>query len=567
MKTFRTSLFTCFFVFIILNMNAYSGNILNTKHNLSVTGPGPVRSTAEERICIFCHTPHNAKRDIPYLWNRQDSTANYTPYQSSTLYAAVGQPTGASKLCLSCHDGTIALGALISEPQEVPFEGGIRLMPEGPSKLGTDLSDDHPVSFIYDSSLAISNGELVDPSSLPPEVRLDGDGQLQCTACHDPHDDTNGKFLVKSNIYSDLCTTCHQKDGWDFSSHSTSNATWNGSGTDPWQHTSYNTVSENACENCHKPHTAGGHERLLNYSFEEDNCLVCHNGNVASTDIETELTKPYLHAVQDFTGIHDPAEDFTSGTVQKHVECTDCHNPHQANANSSPGAPRVSGINDGVAGIDASGQQIEVSVNQYEICFKCHDDNNVISTLPIDRQIQQLNTRLEFDPLNPSYHPVEVQGVNPDVPSLLPPYTTSSIIYCTDCHNNDNSLGPRGPHGSNNKYLLEENYTTEDYTQENSYNYALCYKCHDQTSILNDESFKKHKKHIEGEDAPCSACHDPHGISLTQGNSTNNSHLINFDVSIVQPDMMGRLRFENLGTFSGRCYLRCHGKNHNPEQY
>ncbi|MEF9425914.1 MAG: hypothetical protein L0956_01585 [Candidatus Mariimomonas ferrooxydans] len=553
---------------VLLKMDASEGSILGTKHNLSVTGPGPVRSTAEERICIFCHTPHNAKRDIPYLWNRQDSTANYTPYQSSTLYATVGQPTGASKLCLSCHDGTIALGALISEPQEVPFEGGIRLMPAGPSKLGTDLSDDHPVSFIYDSSLAVINGEMVDPSALPPEVRLDGDGQLQCTACHDPHDDTNGKFLVKSNVYSDLCTTCHQKNGWTFSSHSTSNATWNGLGTDPWQHTTYNTVSENACENCHKPHTAGGHERLLNYSFEEDNCLACHNGNVASTDIETELTKPYIHAVQDFTGIHDPAEDFTSGgTTLKHVECTDCHNPHWANASSSSGAPQVTGANDGVTGIDVSGQQIAVSINLYEICFKCHDDNNVTTTLPIDRQIQQLNTRLEFDPLNPSYHPVEARGTNPNVPSLLPPYTTASIIYCTDCHNNDDTLGPRGPHGSNNKYLLEENYTTQDYTQENSYNYALCYKCHDRNSILNDESFKEHKKHIEGEDAPCSACHDPHGISLTQGNSINNNHLINFDITIVQPDMMGRLRFEDLGTFSGRCYLRCHGENHNPKRY
>jgi predicted CXXCH cytochrome family protein len=567
MSISRIFTFTCLLIFTIFNLQAFGQGILTTKHNLSITGPGPIKSTIEEEVCIFCHTPHNARRDIPYLWNRNDTTVNYIPYQSSTLYASVGQPTGASKLCLSCHDGTIALGSLISEEEEIPFAGGIRFMPEGPSKLGTDLSDDHPVSFIYDSALAITNTELVDPSLLTPEVKLDKDGQLQCTSCHDPHDDTNGKFLVKPNNYSDLCTTCHQKNGWSSSAHSTSDAVWNGIGSDPWPHTPYTTVAENGCENCHKPHTAGGKERLLNYFFEEDNCLVCHNGNVAYQDIESELTKTYTHPVQDYTGIHDPSEDFSLGNVEKHVECSDCHNPHWANSTPSPGAPQISGITSGVKGINASGQQIEVAANQYEICFKCHADNNVITTVYIDRQIQQLNTRLEFDPSNPSFHPVEAEGVNPNVPSLLPPYTTASIIFCTDCHNNDSPTGPRGPHGSNNKYLLEKNYTTEDYTSESSYNYELCYKCHDRNSILSDQSFKDHKTHIVKEKSPCSACHDAHGISSTQGNSINNTHLINFDITIVQPDSKGRLYFEDLGTFKGQCYLTCHGKKHEPKKY
>jgi hypothetical protein len=59
---------------------------------------------------------------------------------------------------------------------------------------------------------------------------------------------------------------------------------------------------------------------LLNHIFEEDNCLVCHNSNVASTDIESELAKPYGHFVQDYTGLHDAPEDFTSAGVPKHVE-------------------------------------------------------------------------------------------------------------------------------------------------------------------------------------------------------------------------------------------------------
>lgn len=70
-----------------------------------------------------------------------------------------------------------------------------------------------------------------------------------------------------------------------------------------------------------------------------------------------------------------------------------------------------------------------------------------------------------------------------------------------------------------------------------------------------------------GVNAPCNTCHDPHGISITQGNSVNNSKLINFNTAVVGPSSSGILRFESTGTFAGRCYLRCHGEDHNPKTY
>jgi len=69
------------------------------------------------------------------------------------------------------------------------------------------------------------------------------------------------------------------------------------------------------------------------------------------------------------------------------------------------------------------------------------------------------------------------------------------------------------------------------------------------------------------EQTPCNACHDPHGISSTQGNPVNNSHLINFDISIVKPLANGELYFQDNGYRSGQCNLSCHGSDHNSRKY
>ncbi|NQT88667.1 hypothetical protein HQ560_18015, partial [bacterium] len=206
-----------------LGVRAHGGarSIVDTPHNLSVTGPGPIKSATETQICIFCHTPHNADPRAP-LWNRTiDSGTTYITYASPTFQPGVApQPDGASKLCLSCHDGTIALGQVRSRSQPIPVSGGPTLSPGQSGYIGTDLSGSHPVSFVYDDALAIENNTTDDmplrlPSTLSdPDVKLDKQGKLQCTACHDPHDDSNYSpgivphFYVKPT-WSGLCLTCH----------------------------------------------------------------------------------------------------------------------------------------------------------------------------------------------------------------------------------------------------------------------------------------------------------------------------------------------------------------------
>lgn len=540
-----------------------SQSVVSSMHNLSAGGPGTVKATSESEVCIFCHTPH-ASRPVAPLWNKDDPGSTYTLYSSSTLQATPGQPDGSSILCLSCHDGTIALGNIVSRTTDIDFSGGITTMPTGRSNLTTDLSDDHPVSFNYTPTLAAADGQLKDPSSISMPVQLEN-GKVQCISCHDPHENTYSKFLVTTKQNSELCFSCHDRSFWSTSSHSLSNATWNGSGTNPWQHIEfpYPTVSENACENCHDPHNSGGKLRLLKAAAEESNCLDCHNGNVATTDIQTETLKPYTHNVYGYNQIHDPTEPVMSAT--QHVECQDCHNPHAVN-NTPAIAPAASGFLAEIPGIDQGGNNVNPITNSYELCFRCHADSPSKPSSPTARQIEQNNVRLEFDLANPSFHPIEGAGANNDVPSLIAPLTESSVIYCTDCHSSD-GVAPSGPHGSIYPQILKYRYETTDYTPESATNYELCYSCHSQSSILNDDSFKEHDKHIRKEDTPCNACHDPHGISNSQGNSSNNSHLINFDLNIVSPDKMGRLRFEDLGNQKGRCYLTCHGKNHKPESY
>ena len=547
--------------------------IVQTVHNLSASGPGPVRSLTVTQVCVFCHTPHNASPSVP-LWNREMSGATYLQYQSTTLTATTGQPTGRSRLCLSCHDGTVALGALRNVPAGEQLDLASTFV-TGRARLGTDLSDDHPVSFVFDRALQARNQRLVPPDSvdLPFENK-----RIECSTCHDPHEKDVKPFLRKASLNGELCTTCHNAgsdtQSWLSSSHATSAARPSGP-TNPWTERKPEwrgqTVAENACFNCHTPHNAVTPQRLVK-DKEEKTCYRCHDGTTAATDVRAEMLKPSRHSVELYSGVHDAAEDFGLSPPPPHVECADCHNPHSVDASRAQ-APAVPGPLIGVKGIDATGAAVPEVNDEDEVCYKCHGDHSVVTSPVVTRQIFETNTRLEFDVANPSHHAVQGPGRSSNVPSLIGPMTESSRLYCTDCHNSDSAAsnggtGPNGPHGSIYSPLLERNYATADNSAESPIAYALCYKCHDRTSILADESFPEHRRHVVNSNAPCSVCHDPHGVSSIQGNPFNNSHLINFDVDIVLPNSFGMGPvFEKLGDRTGQCSLTCHGKEHQSLRY
>lgn len=162
------------------------------------------------QVCAICHTPHNSQTAVVPLWNHGATSASFTLYSSPTFKASSSQPTGASKACLSCHDGTVALDTFGGKT-------GTTLL-AGPTLLGNDLSNDHPISFVYDSALAASVAGLRDPSAAPSGLggtirdNLLFNDRLECASCHDVHNSHNqDSLLVKNNSGSALCITCHAK--------------------------------------------------------------------------------------------------------------------------------------------------------------------------------------------------------------------------------------------------------------------------------------------------------------------------------------------------------------------
>ena len=546
--------------------SAYGQGIKGTPHDLSPSGPGPIRALEPADTCIFCHTPHTRASRIA-RWNRELPTSRYRIYQSSSLDARPTQPTGTSKLCLSCHDGTVALGKVLSRQRPISMTVGA--IPTGRTNLGTDLSDDHPISFRYDSRISGADPQIVHPAQIEHRLPLDPKGELQCTTCHDAHNNQHGNFLRMRNERSTLCLVCHQMNGWNSSSHATSAKPVPDTGDlrFEWRQPS---VGDNACETCHTTHSAAGRHRLLRAEPEEDNCLVCHNGTSAQHDIASVMRRSRAHDGAQWTGVHQPGEEPL--TMSRHVECVDCHNPHAATAlrGHTPGA---SGPIVFAPGVSDGGSVLTQAANEREVCFRCHGDSAPRDRSVVQRQLVQTNTREEFAVQNPSFHPVIGPTRRADAPSLRPEMRRGTTIRCTDCHNNSDASkfgggGPSGPHGSDYEPLLAFNYETRDPNSESERAYALCYRCHLRTSILGDESFSAHRLHIVDESTPCSVCHDPHGISRTQGDERNHSHLINFDVNVVRTaGATGQIEFVDQGDRRGTCTMACHGTVHDRTAY
>lgn len=232
---------------LALATSAFAGSgVVGSKHDIPATYPGAKgvldEATAENgqnRVCGYCHTPHHASLDganqgLP-LWSKQfTAPGNYVNYKSFTLDGDLANDNlgnadvGASWLCLSCHDGSIAVD------QHYNFAGDTKLSGDsyGDAAVGEgfDLTGDHPIGVdmakAYADELAGNPASgLKDPASSNfinnakvagntiSEVLYEGT-IVTCASCHDVHDfDTvAGPYMLYAPLdSSDICLSCHNK--------------------------------------------------------------------------------------------------------------------------------------------------------------------------------------------------------------------------------------------------------------------------------------------------------------------------------------------------------------------
>lgn len=412
-------LLLCVSVFAQDNGKQY---VLNSAHNLSVSGPGPITAASETQVCIFCHTPHSTSSAAP-LWNHAGSSVRYSPYSSTTTNFAPGAPSPASKLCLSCHDGTVGLGQTVQDGNmQMVDSTGTLLDPDASfassaapnlgGTSGSNLLDDHPFSFTpKQDGMLVSGISGNPPNPAVPEVQY-RNGNVECVSCHQPHrQDLDGvvqKFLVGNNSGGRVCLACHQQslatNYWASASHSTSSKL---TPTSPSStRAGYGTVGGDACLACHTSHSATVNQRLLR-AQEENTCFLCHGNSspITTYNIQAEFSKVgsvsgvtrYAHPTVAITpSMHDPAElpppftgypratpptmPETNPGQPRHAECADCHNSHASNSTGGGTIPPgVRSTQIDVTGVVASPTDgmtpVTPAAYQYQICLVCHGDS------------------------------------------------------------------------------------------------------------------------------------------------------------------------------------------------
>ena len=371
------------------------GDVLGM-HNLSPASGSSV-TTQGSLGCTFCHAPHSGLGGVTPLWNQTLSKATYSPY-SSTTYVEQGntQPTlgVTSSLCLSCHDGTVAVGQSAAYGA-IPMTGSMN----SADSFGMNLSGSHPFSLVLPMKDAsnlvaslVSQGKTADPTGAVSLVK----GNVECTSCHSPHvqgiDTVAQKFLVRDSSSGQLCLACHDPNrvmtgqpnplaGWTGSIHATAinqPAALANVGL-------YSTVALNACGSCHMEHDATAPQRLLrpaspavpSVDSATQACMTCHNGGTllspAAPNIMSEVAKTG-HPLPSGVNYHDAAETPVLNN-NRHATCVDCHSPHGSNQVPTFAAPptiRPSQAN--VAGISAldGTTVLNPAINQYENCLRCH---------------------------------------------------------------------------------------------------------------------------------------------------------------------------------------------------
>ena len=550
-------------------------DIRGTRHNLSAAPdgsgyPGPgggtvpgrtIKATSETQICVFCHTPHAATSGTPPLWNRkvagQGYTQSYIMYDSSTLDAkqiqgALNQPGGSSKLCLSCHDGTVAIGSVnvlngqgsstTPGTQNIPMtSGGIPDTPGAPHKmpvgagtdtgftrnLGTDLSNDHPISVTYDATLASRDGDLRVPDNIVAGVRsivgvkpklplenvpeIGNQPQIQCASCHDPHIREqneaivgNQKFLrlnrfqeknppspsgfdSTANAGDIICLACHDKNGfsgsWSNSAHANplvASQTYTTAAAAQREFPNGLTVWKAACLNCHDTHTVAGSRRLLREGTDslsspksggnpalEETCYQCHS-NAAQSVVTPTTTVPNIK------------DDFTN--LARHMPIKSIDQPagserHDISSNFNDGIFVDCSLAVSRCGRDFMESRVNLGLgnltNRHAECTDCHNPHRVVKFRDFRGVAGSGNISGSPDAAGTHQHTDDAATVHSNIASgVLRGAWGVEPIYGSAAFSSPPSsyLVKRGDSGSSSDGSANATHVTREY--------QICLKCH-----------------------------------------------------------------------------------------
>lgn len=399
------------------------------------------------------------------------------------------------------------------------------------------------------------------------------------------------------------------------------------------------SATPDQCATCHRTHTATGPNLLTKATPQAALCFTCHDGTGASRDVRSEYDGVPADVPADRAYYRHDALAASShtlarteelrGVLDRHSECADCHNPHQAGAADATQTSQgwtASGRLAGVSGVavtnGAAGERPTYSFLdgtatpvsfEYQLCLKCHSGYTVLpSNDGFSPSRYVLDKAVELNPANGSFHPVEAPGTNATAkmqanlagssPYKLWNLSVTSTVRCTQCHARDQrgaapaAGGELPAHTSGNRGILAVPYrdrvlstATQPYAAAD---FALCLQCHGEVSYATETAtgtnFFYHGKHLTrlagmgvgGTDidvagagqgnAICAECHfrihSPQ--SMLGSESLTGSRLVSFapDVTGVSSDRP-RPAWAKIGPTTGSCALTCHGFPHEDESY
>ncbi len=382
----------------------------------------------------------------------------------------------------------------------------------------------------------IPNVQLMNPKT-GASVPNDPTGvELVCSSCHDGTGATRLGSAALKPFSVDGDNTAPPNIGWSAAQQAHSYDAGTGTGGCLACHGDNSTGTGSGTANAH----GSAQSKMMRFAYSTtiaaypatnagNFCYNCHGtGTVITSDIQTPFAKTAKHSSE---------------------KCMDCHNQHRAKTGGHIAQTNTAGgVLNGISGAElttnpgfwaaplssnfttttiVSGADVEAT-----LCFKCHTAYSASynRTSP-SGGYAQTDVAREFNPNNVgnfagswasgetagSFHPVLASATNNlgVTNNIVAPWTTSSLMACTDCHASDTTTDPSGPHGSAANFILKGPNTTWNSSVTSLANSAwmpagtFCLNCHNNSTT--NSRFTNHSRNDHS--IPCFNCHVaiPHG--------------------------------------------------------